>query len=77
VTGHCRNVGEYVEFEAERALNDFILPANPLRRAVYLMTAGRRRRRRLDSEARRRGQTVPRFDELGFTKNEGLEGPGP
>jgi hypothetical protein len=71
VTGHCRNVGDYVEFEAERALNDFILPANPLRRAVYLMSAGRRLRRRLNSEARRRGQTVPRFDELGFTKAKG------
>jgi hypothetical protein len=70
VTGHCRNVGEYIEFGAERALNDFILPANPLRRAVYLMSAGRRLHRRLDSEARRRGQQVPRFDELGFNKTK-------
>ena len=70
VTGHCRNVGEYVEFTAERALNDFALSANPLRRAVYLMSAGRRLRRRLDTEARRRGQRVPRFGELGFKKTK-------
>jgi hypothetical protein len=71
VIGHCRNTGEYIEFGAERALNDFIVPANPLRRAVYLLSAGRRLRRRLDSEARRRGQRVPRFDELGFSKPKG------
>lgn len=68
VIGRCRNGGEYIEFDAERTLNEFIVPANPLRRAVHMMSAGRRLRRRLDSEARRRGQQVPRFDELGFTK---------
>jgi hypothetical protein len=68
LTGHCRSIGDYIEFEPERTLNDFIVPANPLRRAVYLMSAGRRMKRRLDSEARRRGQRVPRFDELGFNK---------
>ena len=68
VTGHCRTVGEYLEFEAERTLNDFIIPANPVRRVIHVMSAGRRLRRRLDTEAQRRGQRVPRFDELGFTK---------
>lgn len=68
LVGHCRNVGEHVEFDVERALNDFIIPANPLRRAVHLMSASRRLKRRLDSEARRRGRLVPSFDELGFTK---------
>ena len=71
VVGRCRNTGDYVEFDAERTLNEIILPANPLRRAVYVMSAGRRLRRRLDSEARRRGQRVPRFDELGFSKTTG------
>ncbi|AGZ48955.1 hypothetical protein PJK45_09140 [Mycobacterium kansasii] len=70
LTGHCRNTGEHIEFDVERALNDFIIPAKPLRRAVHLMSASRRLKRRLDSEARRRGQRVPRFDELGFTKSE-------
>jgi hypothetical protein len=74
VIGRCRNGGEYVDFDAERTLNEIILPANPLRRAVYMMSAGRRLRRRLGSEARRRGQRVPRFDELGFSKPKGLEG---
>ncbi|OOK73533.1 hemerythrin HHE cation binding domain protein [Mycobacterium kansasii] len=37
---------------------------------MHLMSASRRLKRRLDSEARRRGQRVPRFDELGFTKSE-------
>ena len=68
VTGHCRNVGEHVEFEAQRALNDFIIPADPIRRVIHLVSAGRRLRRRLDAEAQRRGQRVPRFDELGFGK---------
>jgi hypothetical protein len=49
-------------------LNDFIVPSNPIRRAVYLMSAGRRLRKRLDAEAQRRGQTVPRFADLGFSK---------
>jgi hypothetical protein len=69
--GRCRNVGEYIEFDAERALNDLIIPANPVRRIMYIVSAGRRLRPRLDSEARRRGQRVPRFDELGFSKPTG------
>ena len=71
VMGRCRTAGACIEFDAERALNDLILPANPLRRALYLMSARRKLTRRLDAEARRRGQRVPRFDELGFTKNKG------
>jgi hypothetical protein len=66
--GRCRNAGECIEFDAERTLNEIILPANPLRRTIYLMSARRRLRRRLGSEARRRGQRVPRFDELGLAK---------
>lgn len=68
VIGRCRTSGEFVEFDAERTLNDFVVPANRLRRAAQLMSAGRRLQRRLDAEARRRGQRVPRFDELGFNK---------
>jgi hypothetical protein len=68
VVGRCGNAGDCIEFGAERTLNEIILPANPLRRTIYLMSAGRRLRRRLDSEARRRGQRVPRFDELGLAK---------
>ncbi len=68
VLGHCHNLGEWIEFDAERSLSDIGLSANPLRRAVYMMSVGRRLRRRLDSEAQRRGQTVPRFDELDFAR---------
>ena len=75
--GRCRTSdsdGDTVEFDVERALNDLILPKNPLRRTVHMLSAGRRLRTRLDSEAARRGQTVPTFDELGFTKNKGSGG---
>ena len=66
--GHCRNVGDRIEFDVQRTLNDFGIPANPVRRAVHLMSAGHKLKGRLEIEARRRGQTVPRFDELGFTR---------
>ena len=62
------NADGSVDFVAERALNDFIVPRNPIRRAVYMLSAQRRLNRRLDSEAARRGQTVPTFAELGFQK---------
>jgi hypothetical protein len=68
--GRCRNAGEHIEFDAKRTLNEITLPANPLRRTVYMMSFGRRLRPRLVSEAHRRGQTVPHFDELGFSKRK-------
>lgn len=55
-------------FDADRALNDFIMPRHPIRRMLYLLAAGRRLNQRLTGEAERRGQTVPRFEELGFTR---------
>ena len=69
LVGHCRNsqsADGTVEFDVERTLNDLILPKNPLRRTLQMLSAGRRLRTRLESEAARRGQTVPTFDELGF-----------
>ena len=69
LVGGCHVNGDgSVEFEARRALNDFIVPKNPLRRMIYLASAGRRLSKRLDAEAARRGQTVPRFADLGFSK---------
>jgi hypothetical protein len=38
--------------------------------STHAMPPGRRLRR-LDSEARRRGQRVPRCDDLGFSKTKG------
>ncbi|NMO01252.1 pyridoxamine 5'-phosphate oxidase family protein [Gordonia sp. TBRC 11910] len=65
VIGTCRWVGESVEFHAERLMQNFDVPRNPLRRAVHMLSAGRKLKRRLDSEAQRRGQRVPRYEELG------------
>lgn len=62
------NADGTVDFEAGRALNDFVVPKNPLRRVIYLGGAGRRLSKRLISEAARRGQTVPALAELGFDK---------
>jgi hypothetical protein len=69
VVGRSRvNTDGTVDFEAQRTLNDFIMPKNPLRRTMYMLSAGRRLSKRLDIEAARRGQTVPRFVDLGFSK---------
>jgi hypothetical protein len=69
VVGRCHvNVDGTVDFDAHRTLNDFIVPKNPLRRTIYMLSAGRRLNKRLASEAARRGQAVPRFADLGFTK---------
>ena len=62
------NADGTVDFEAQRALNDFIVPKNPIRRTLYMLAAGRRLNKRLDAEAARRGQQVPRFADLGFSK---------
>ena len=68
LVGHCHRQSDdgTVEFVVERTLNDLALPKNKLRRTLRMLSAGRRLRTRLDSEAARRGQTVPTFDELGF-----------
>ena len=62
------NADGTVDFEAQRTLNDFIVPKNPIRRTFYMLSAGRRLNKRLDAEAARRGQSVPRFADLGFSK---------
>jgi hypothetical protein len=62
------NANGTVDFEAQRTLNDFIVPKNSIRRSLYMLSAGRRLNRRVESEAGRRGQPVPRFAELGFSK---------
>jgi hypothetical protein len=62
------NADGTVDFEAQRALNDFIVPKNSIRRSIYMLSAGRRLNKRLESEAARRGQPVPRFADLGFGK---------
>jgi len=70
LVGSCRvNADGSVDFEAQRALNDFIVPKNPVRRMIYLAAAGRRLSKRLDAEAARRGQTAPKFADLGFSKS--------
>jgi len=63
-----RNPDGTVDFEVQRALNDFIVPKNPIRRGIYMLSAGRRLSKRLDAEAARRSQSVPRFADLGFNK---------
>ena len=69
LVGSCRaNADGSVDFDADRALNEFIVPKNPIRRMIYLMSAGRKLSKRLESEAARRGQAVPRFEDLGFSK---------
>ena len=65
IVGRCEQSGEDVEFRAERALNEFVVSANRFRRTVHIVRARRKLRCRLESEARRRGQRVPRFDEVG------------
>ncbi len=62
------NADGTVDFEAQRTLNDFIVPKNAIRRTIYMLSAGRRLNKRLDPEAARRGQTVPRFADLALTK---------
>ena len=59
-----------VHVTVDRALNDFPVPRNPLRRGVQMMGAGRRLRPRLAYEAERRGQRVPVFDELGYRRSK-------
>ena len=70
VVGHCRYALSHgdgvVEFHAERALNDFTVPTNPVLRMAHILNARQKLRRRLDAEASRRGQRVPSFDELGL-----------
>jgi hypothetical protein len=69
VVGRCHvNADGTVDFDAQRALNDFIVPKNPIRRTIYMLSAGRRLNKRVDAEAARRGQAVPRFADLGFSK---------
>jgi hypothetical protein len=63
------NADGTVDFHAERTLNDFIVPKNSIRRTIYMLSAGRRLNKRLDAEAVRRGQPVPRFADLGFNKS--------
>ena len=58
-----------VHVRVDRALNDFPVPRNPVRRAVHMLRAGRRLRPRLDYEAERRGQQAPAFADLGFRRS--------
>ena len=58
-----------VHVTVDRALNDFPVPRNPVRRAVQMMGAGRRLRPRLVQEAARRGQPVPAFADLGYRRS--------
>lgn len=65
ITGTCRGLGDAVEFDADRVMANFDVPRNLLRRAVHMLSAGRKLKQRLESEAARRGQRVPRYEELG------------
>ncbi|WP_068269520.1 hypothetical protein [Aldersonia kunmingensis] len=68
LTGTCTRVGEDVEFTVERTLNEVNVPKNPLRRMAGMLTLRRELEHRLDAEAARRGQSVPKFDELDFRR---------
>jgi hypothetical protein len=57
-----------VHVRVDRALNDFPVPRNPVRRGIEMMRAGRRLRPRLAYEAERRGQEVPAFADLGYRR---------
>ena len=52
--------GGAFHFVVERRLGDFVLPGGPLRRTGRFLAYGRALRRRVEVEARRRQQPVPR-----------------
>lgn len=66
LAGEATVRGGTVRFSVTRALNDFPVPRNPVRRGLHMLRAGRQLRPRLVHEAQRRGQPVPTFAELGF-----------
>jgi hypothetical protein len=59
-----------VHVRVDRALNDFPVPRNPVRRAALMMQAARRLQPRLAYEAQRRGQPVPAFADLGYRRSK-------
>lgn len=68
LTGTCTRIGEKVEFTVERTLNEINVAKNPLRRMAGLLTMKRELEHRLEAEAARRGQSVPKFDDLDFRR---------
>ena len=58
-----------VRVRVDRALNDFPVPRNAVRRSLLMMRAGRRLRPRLAYEAQRRGQQPPAFADLGVRRS--------
>jgi len=57
--GQVTMEGNRLHFVVERRLGDFVLPGGPLRRTGRFIAYGRRLRRRLEAECRRRRQPVP------------------
>jgi len=57
--GQATTEGDRLHFLVERRLGDFVLPGGPLRRTGRFLAYGRRLRRRLEPECRRRRQPVP------------------
>lgn len=68
LVGCARSAEGRVHITVERALSDWGVPRNQAGKAFGLWRAGRRLRPRLATEALRRGQRPPRFDELGFRR---------
>jgi hypothetical protein len=64
LAGDLEPAGDAWLFRAQRALADFGLPRNPLKALLTMRGAARALRPRLHHEATRRGQTVPRYDDL-------------
>ena len=57
--GQVTTEGDRLHFLVERRLGDFVLPGGPLRRTGRFLGYGRKLRRRLEAECRRRRQPVP------------------
>jgi hypothetical protein len=68
LAGEATVRGNTVHVTVTRALNDFPVPRNAIRRSVHMLRAGRNLRPRLAHEAERRGQAVPAFTELDFRR---------
>ncbi|MDQ0381071.1 pyridoxamine 5'-phosphate oxidase family protein [Amycolatopsis thermophila] len=64
LAGTCAVHGDEVHLTVDHALHDWGIPRNPLRNAIGMLRTGRRLRTRLATEAGRRDQAPPSFDDL-------------
>jgi hypothetical protein len=68
LAGRAHMTDGVVHVRVDRALADWGISKSPVRSAVAMWRAGRALRPRLQTEAARRGVTLPRFDDLGFVR---------